>query len=107
VFDPGLQPERTALAWRRTLLAVAVGALVSLRILPPVLGSWSIGLSLGGVVAGGVLWAAARRRAEAVDAALLHRRRTLPGGRLPAVLGGVVAVGALTGLVCVLLLSPV
>ncbi|BCW66732.1 hypothetical protein NicSoilB4_14950 [Arthrobacter sp. NicSoilB4] len=41
-FDAGLQPKRTALAWRRTALAVAVACLAALRILPEVLGSWAL-----------------------------------------------------------------
>ena len=51
LFDPGLQPERTELAWRRTSLAVTVGALVALRLPPPILlGSWSISVGLVGLV---------------------------------------------------------
>ena len=41
-FDAGLQPERTALAWRRTALAVATVSLIGLRIAPERLGSWAL-----------------------------------------------------------------
>lgn len=34
VWDPGLQPERTHLSWRRTALSVAAGSLIALRVLP-------------------------------------------------------------------------
>ena len=42
-FDPGLQPERTRLAWQRTAISIAVGALVYARIEAGVLGlaSWA------------------------------------------------------------------
>lgn len=63
LFDPGLQPERTELAWRRTCLALAVGSLVAMRILPEAFGSgwWALG-GVAGIIASAGLWVAARRR---------------------------------------------
>ncbi|NUT52355.1 MAG: DUF202 domain-containing protein [Saccharothrix sp.] len=70
--DPGLQPERTTLAWRRTVLAVAVGSLVALRLVPAPWGPWAGG---AGLVASAVLGLTAehrgRRRARAGAGLLL------------------------------------
>ena len=69
--DPGLQPERTALAWTRTALAVAVNALLSIR----------AGFVSGEpwLVAVGVLLFAASGAVAAIGTV---RRRQLSGERL-------------------------
>lgn len=83
MIDPGLQPERTVLAWRRTLLAFLGAALVLLRLAAhrsPVLAAGIV--LVVGPVAGLVSWDL-RRRYRRV-------RADLPGsalrwnGRLPA-----------------------
>ena len=95
LFDPGLQPERTRLAWRRTVAALTVGALVSLRVLPPALGTWAVAAALAGAVAAGLLWVAAARRATAVDRALSRTPAPpLPGGALLLAVVGFVSAGA-------------
>jgi hypothetical protein len=107
LFDPGLQPERTALAWRRTGLAMAVGALAALRIFPALLGAWA--LIPGGIavlVAGAVL-VAAHRRYRREHAALLAAdtdRIALSGGALPALLAGATVLFGLAAVAVLVLL---
>ncbi len=85
LFDPGLQPERTGLAWQRTCLALLAGSLAALKVLPPVLGPWSMLLGLAGTM-------------EALTLLVLVRRRYLRHNRIltsTAGLPGPVASGRL------------
>ncbi len=98
LFDSGLQPERTALAWRRTALALAVGALIALRILPPVLGPWSLAAGFAGIVLAATIWTLAGRRARLTRTALLSAAQPLPDGFLLLLVAVTVAGGAAFGL---------
>jgi uncharacterized membrane protein YidH (DUF202 family) len=107
VFDPGLQPERTALAWRRTALALVAGSLVATRILPEVLGGWAVLLGLAGVFsAGGLLWAVHRRyRTHHQILVGEGDRSALAGGRLIAATALFCFVAAALTLVLVLVMA--
>jgi uncharacterized membrane protein YidH (DUF202 family) len=106
--DPGLQPERTELAWRRTLLSLAAGALVSVRVLPSVLGDWTIATGLGGVLAAGLLWVLAHRRHRGVAEVFRGRSpaSAMPGGALLLALTLFTAIGAALGLLYAVLPRP-
>lgn len=78
-WDQGLQPERTALAWRRTGLALAVGSLIGMRVLPPLLGPAAYVLAGLGVVASLAVLAAAHRRYRRVHRLLLAAARDAGG----------------------------
>lgn len=88
LFDPGLQPERTELAWRRTALAIGVGSLIALRMLPaiaptPLLQQVLLAPGIFGVAFAVLLWVRARARHERVTRALLDDRPDLlPGAGL-------------------------
>jgi hypothetical protein len=101
LFDPGLQPERTALAWRRTVLSLALGALITLRLLPPVLGLWSFAAGFAGIALAGIIWILAARRAHQIRTALLGSSRCLPDAGLLLLVALVVAAGAVLGLLYV------
>lgn len=62
--DPGLPAERTSLAWRRTAISVAVGSLVSLKVLPPSLGALGYAFAVLGLLWSLDLTLTARRRYE-------------------------------------------
>jgi len=102
-WDPGLQVERTDLAWRRTSLAVAVACIAASRLLAPVL-RWAV---VGPVVAGtayGVAVAAISLRRARVRDDLLHRTGHLGDGPGAIVLALTSATVFVSGLAAVAIL---
>lgn len=98
LFDPGLQPERTALAWLRTALVLTVGSLVGLRVLPHYWGPVGLIVAGAGALASMALIGLAVRRYRLTQRRLVAdgaRTGPLPDGRLPALLAGI-ALGAAT-----------
>ncbi|MEU8764650.1 DUF202 domain-containing protein [Streptomyces sp. NPDC048659] len=101
-WDPGLQPERTALAWNRTALAAAVGALVLARLLThhhPVAATVAFLTVPPCALA---LLALTARRARRTD----HRLRTgapLRPGALPAALTAAVCLVGVQALIWIIL----
>jgi hypothetical protein len=65
---------------------MAVGAVVSFRLLPPVLGLSSIGVGPTGLVLTAATWLLAGRRAKQTRRTLLGSSHPIPGGGLPLLL---------------------
>ncbi|MFC8018074.1 DUF202 domain-containing protein [[Kitasatospora] papulosa] len=83
VRDPGLQPERTRLAWRRTTLACTVVAVLGVR-----------QALVGGATGAGALAVAASLLAWLGFLAVVHRRVTGMGTARPAPLPPRLALAA-------------
>ncbi len=96
-LPPGAQAERTALAWRRTALGVAAGALVTGRLAAPAAGALAYVLvAAGAVVAVLLSWTATRRYRAARRALASSPGQDGPGVGLPTAL--LAGLAALTGL---------
>ncbi|MEV7972321.1 DUF202 domain-containing protein [Cellulomonas sp. NPDC089187] len=101
---PGVQPERTALAWRRTALALSAGSLVAGRVVEPMTGPLIWVLAVAGTLGGLTLVRAGRRRAQRW-AAVLAAEPTQPpgpGGRTLVLCAGGTLLLGLTALAVVL-----
>jgi uncharacterized membrane protein YidH (DUF202 family) len=99
--DPGLQAERTSLAWRRTALAVAIGSLVGLRLLPPRVGAVGYVVCALGLVWSADLATTAVRRYRESDAVLRSRGRGR-GRRVGATVARTAFAAGLIGLAALL-----
>lgn len=93
-FDPGLQAERTSLAWTRTALSIVAGSLVAARVLPGRVGDWILIPALLALAASMLLIWWAHRRYRAVTASLAREglRAPIANGLLPGVLAAVVVI---------------
>ena len=95
IFDPGMQPERTALAWRRTALAMGVGSIAALRVFPLALGPWALVPTAVAVAIAIAVFVIAQLRYRRNHRALTSRD---PGTRVVLAGGGLVAIVALATL---------
>lgn len=98
IWDKGLQPERTALAWQRVALALLGLALVAARLAWPVLETWAIPPTAAVALGAIVLYSAAHRRYRGHHTELsAGRHHTLPDGRLVLVTALAAGILALLG----------
>jgi multisubunit Na+/H+ antiporter MnhB subunit len=89
--DEGLQPERTLLAWGRTLLAMLVASLFFLRWMPHH-GGFAGGLIGSTLLVALLIWVSQQQRYR-------HRVEGINAARFPADVRGVMGLGAMVTLI--------
>ena len=105
VFDPGLQIERTLLAWQRTALALAVGSAVAIRVFAVVIGPSGLVIGIAGLVLAAVAYAIAWRRYRRAHLALTAEARLPDVGPDIAIVGAATLLLALAGIVVVIVVA--
>ncbi len=98
-YDPGLQPERTVLAWQRTSLSLGAGALVYSRVIAPAVGDWAWVFALFGLAVSLTIGIWARRRYAYTHRTLTGGGSQLADGLMPAVVAATVSVAGIAALV--------
>jgi uncharacterized membrane protein YidH (DUF202 family) len=102
-WDPGVQNERTALAWQRTALAIIAGAAILARLTEHRLGVWALVPLVVAAPLGG--WAFLESRRRYLRSAHVTEDLRRRGGRGPLTLTlAVVVIGATE--LAALLLQP-
>ena len=100
IFDPGLQPERTLLAWRRTTLSLAVASAAVVRFAAPVVGPVVVVAGLVGLALCGAAYVGAATQYHRVSGELVarastgHGVMTSPGAACAALTAALLLVGA-------------
>lgn len=86
LYDEGLQPERTLLAWRRTCLALALACAIGVRFTVEQVGPVMAIVGVGGIgtAAGAYIYAARRYRRS--HEGLVGQGRLVVDGLVPAML---------------------
>lgn len=92
--DLGLQPERTLLAWRRTLLSLAGSSLLFLRWVPHH-GAFAYVLVAVALGTAGGIWLGLRRRYHSSVRGISENRPTAPLGEILALGMACVSIGVL------------
>lgn len=96
VWDPGLQPERTRLAWQRTSLALLTASLVVARIVGHHALIPGVVVAAGACVLAGLIGVLSTKRYDRAQVRL-QAERPLPGGVVNLLMTGsllLIGVGA-------------
>lgn len=96
VWDAGLQPERTALAWRRLGLTLLAIGLAVPRVTFDELGWWCVPAVVLALGCAGLLLTAGHRRYAGAHRTLTNTGSLASGGRLPLTVVAVTLVVGLT-----------
>ena len=99
-WDPGLQNERTGLAWQRTMLAGLTCSLLTARLLASISIMLSVIIGLLALLCTAGLGYLAIRRFR-LNTLAIHREKALGDGKANALISLLVVITALAGLLYV------